>query len=492
MKFLYWKKWGIKARLILITIFPIAIMFLSMITYSYWARHAEVGEELNDRGQLIALTIASSSEYAIASANFDYLARTIHHLFDTDPSVNAVVLLDAQKHPLLNLKNPKSDAEEIHSFEAPVQKEWAMANTLDQLNEPHLASRNEDSRSSQLRQVIGYIHITLSSSLLLNKYQHRLLWEASLITIALLLSAIFGIFFTLSLTRPLAQTISAIRCIKQGNYDIQFAKIADGELGGLQKAIADMSTSLKAFKNKLEEKVAARTNALERAKDEAIQSNEEKRRLIQKINAVSEAERKTIAIEIHDHLNASLIAARLEAQAICDLTNKNLSQNICEVIKKKAQTIISLSNELYASGRKIVRRLRPEVIDMLGLEGAVNEVVDHFSSTSNKSQFSLHIIGNLSMLDSELSMTAYRLIQEALLNVVKHAQATQTKIRLKLFDKKTLFIYIADNGQGFDYQANALGIGLIGMRERVHSLSGEIRIRTQKSKGTKIIMALPL
>jgi two-component system sensor histidine kinase UhpB len=205
-----------------------------------------------------------------------------------------------------------------------------------------------------------------------------------------------------------------------------------------------------------------------------------------------EDERKSIAIEIHDELNASLIAARLESQSILQLADKAGEGAAIEQIKQKSQAITKLTLDLYASGRRLVRRLRPEVLDMLGLHGAVEEMMRHYDSGSG-CRFGFHSEGDFSQLENELAISAYRIIQEALSNVMKHAGATQAQVSLVLSNSDgMLHIEVSDDGAGFDTGTASAGIGIIGMRERVYALNGTIAFISDSENGTVVTITLPL
>ena len=267
---------------------------------------------------------------------------------------------------------------------------------------------------------------------------------------------------------------------------------ASGEIADLQSAIIEMSNSLSESKQELESKVVARTCELEAARDEAIKSNEEKRRLIQKVNTMLEDERKGIANEIHDQLNAMLIVVRLQAQRIIDTIEDN-EPNAHEEIKTNAQSIEKFTADLYEIVRGIVKRLRPEIIDTLGLRDAVEEMVQQYDTLHSQCQFKFYADVDFPRLKGAVAITAYRLIQEALSNVVKHSNATIASVRLHhLNEKNYIRIEVHDNGKGFDLEKIEQGIGLIGMRERVFGASGKLGIHTAGSCGTEVIIDLPI
>ncbi len=264
-----------------------------------------------------------------------------------------------------------------------------------------------------------------------------------------------------------------MRKIRGGTYRVELPVTTGGEVGELQASIGEMSVALEQSTQDLENKVAERTRDLLASRNEALRADADKRKLIQKVNSIIEDERKTIAVEIHDELNASLIAVRLEAQSIGTLASKAQPGPEVDEIRSKAQAITKLALDLYANGRRLVRRLRPEVLDMLGLHGAVEEMLRHYDSAGCR--FAFHSEGDFSKLGNELAISAYRIVQEALSNIMKHAGATSAEVTLVLDAAHDLLrIEVEDNGHGFDPASSGEGIGIIGMRERVYALRGTI------------------
>ena len=239
--------------------------------------------------------------------------------------------------------------------------------------------------------------------------------------------------------------------------------------------------------------IIARTRLVADARDQAVKGDGEKRKFIQNVNAAIEEERRSIAVEIHDELNATVIGARLESQNILALAAKLPYSDEVEKIKKGAQSIVSLTLNLYQRGRAIVTRLRPEVLDTLGLVGAVEEMVRNYDDLNPACRFTFQTFGDLANIDGALSIAAYRIVQEALSNVVKHSGATQAAVVVSVpAGADSLRLSIRDNGKGFDQAAASRGIGAIGMTERVFAFSGHIEFRTAPGKGTEVDVELPL
>jgi two-component system sensor histidine kinase UhpB len=130
---------------------------------------------------------------------------------------------------------------------------------------------------------------------------------------------------------------------------------------------------------------------------------------------------------------------------------------------------------------------------MLGLHGAVEEMIRHYDATHPECHFEFHSEGDFTGLGSELAISAYRIIQEALSNVLKHAGATHAQVSLMLSDDEDmLHIEIDDDGAGFSTGTTSSGIGIIGMRERVYAMGGKIDFSSEPNKGTVIAIALPI
>jgi two-component system sensor histidine kinase UhpB len=340
--------------------------------------------------------------------------------------------------------------------------------------------------------VVGWVRVRMSPSVMLAKQAHRFRVELAMAALGLAAAGALAYVLARSLTVPLKEAIGALRQIRGGDYRVNLPVTTGGEVGELQASIGEMSLALDESKKDLENKVAERTRDLVASRNEALRANDDKRKLIQKVNNIIEEERKSIAVEIHDELNASLIAARLESQAIATLAGKAPPGPEVEQIKQKAQSITKLALDLYANGRNLVRRLRPEVLDMLGLHGAVEEMLRHYDSGSRIS-FSFHSEGDFSKLGNELAISAYRIVQEALSNVMKHSGATSARVSLVLSEPENgLHIEVADDGAGFDTASASEGIGIIGMRERVYALGGSIVVHSGPGKGTVVAISLPL
>ena len=488
----FWKSWSIGTRMIFITMLPVVFLFSSFVWYSWYSHRAQVAEELAERGRILARALAETSEYNVISGNLSDLRLTINGLVQSDKSIYRVDVVDANQKGAISVSSQFATDAEPRYYEAPIRKQVVWINLFSDNGAPHVSGSSDAKPPTLTTEVVGWVRVTMSPSNLLAKQAHRFHVELAMAGLALALSVAFALFLARSLTVPLKGAIGALRQIRGGDYRVELPVTTGGEVGELQESIGEMSVALDLSKQDLENKVAERTKDLVESRNEALKADADKRKLIQKVNSIVEDERKSIAIEIHDELNASLIAARLESQSILQLADKAAPGPAIDEIRQKSQAITKLTLDLYASGRRLVRRLRPEVLDMLGLHGAVEEMMRHYDSGSGCG-FEFHSEGDFSRLENELAISAYRIVQEALSNVMKHATATHAQVSLVLSDdERVLHIEIADDGAGFDPATASSGIGIIGMRERVYALEGSIAFSSAPDKGTLVAISLPI
>jgi two-component system sensor histidine kinase UhpB len=501
----FWKNWSIRTRLLLITLVPVVYLFVSLVGYSWRSHLLEAREELAERGQIVTTALAQSLEYNVGARNLPGLKQAIHGLVQSDRSIYRIDILDVNRHELVHESSQQAGEPESRYFEAPIKKELIWVTFTEGSGKAEIDAR----MGSKSQDTVGYVQVRMSPTNMLAKQNRRFYIELTMALLALVVSGALVYFLSKSLTRPLHKVVEALRDIRSGYYGTQVAITSGGEIGELQASLNAMTQSLKQATLDLENKVAARTRDLEASRNEAIKADAEKRRLIQKVHTIVEDERKSIAIEIHDELNAALVGARLELERIAQLAAQLQTDQAAHAdpadhatpsaasslpeIESKARAVIKLTRELYANGRSLVRRLRPEILEMLGLSGAVEDMLKHYNANPESCRFVLDYAGDFAQLESALAISAYRIIQEALSNIIKHANASHAQVFLEVdADRGVLLMEIDDDGCGFEPGQTSLGIGITGMRERVYAFDGTIALQSRPGQGTRIEIALPL
>ncbi|MBD0384191.1 sensor histidine kinase [Paenibacillus sedimenti] len=211
-----------------------------------------------------------------------------------------------------------------------------------------------------------------------------------------------------------------------------------------------------------------------------------------KIILAQEEERKRIAREIHDGMAQTLANVVLRTEiAERMLIKQDIPSVREELVDLKGQVRGGLEEV-----RKIIFNLRPMALDDLGIVPTLRKYVQDFEE-KHRIRTKFNLVGRETRIPSGLEIAIFRLVQEALSNVIKHAKATFVSVELTL-ERDQVQIYVVDNGIGFDVaqteQSIAKGnnFGLLGMRERVELLDGSMILESEKDSGTKITMLIPI
>jgi signal transduction histidine kinase len=222
-----------------------------------------------------------------------------------------------------------------------------------------------------------------------------------------------------------------------------------------------------------------------RAAKELEEANHRLRILSRRLFEVQEEERRHLARELHDEIGQALTAAKINLQSI---TGNGGSATVARL-----QETTAILDRLLGQVRKISLDLRPSMLDDLGLVPALRSLLDQQGRRASVAvRFSAENIPE--KLDPEIQTTCFRIAQEAITNTLRHAHATHVDVDLRRENGK-LRLLIRDNGIGFDVesaQAQTVGLGLIGVRERAALVGGRAKIISSPNKGTTIEVSAPL
>jgi two-component system, NarL family, sensor histidine kinase UhpB len=216
----------------------------------------------------------------------------------------------------------------------------------------------------------------------------------------------------------------------------------------------------------------------------------ENRLLSQKYLAAQEDERRSLARELHDELGQCLNAIKLDATSI----RAHPSAPPHEVVER-AQAIIDVSSRVYDVTRGLMERLRPVALDELGLADALRHLVSEWGRRNSGIACSLEIRGELDGLGEELNISLYRIVQECLTNVTRHARASTVGVRVEGTAPAAgeLRVSVRDDGVGMPTGAGKrTGLGLVGLRERVEALGGRLEVGARAPQGVEVLARIPL
>jgi PAS domain S-box-containing protein len=209
---------------------------------------------------------------------------------------------------------------------------------------------------------------------------------------------------------------------------------------------------------------------------------EHQRGLTSAVIAAQEQERSLISEELHDNVNQLLTSAKLYASL-----GRDGVEDAAEMIKKSITLMQMAIDEI----RKLSKQLSVSFVSTTALEDAIKELIETVA-VSNQLTITFHNELLTSLRENEqIKMAVYRILQEHLTNVVKHAQAKHVEVTLRQSQEK-LTLVVVDDGKGFDTTQKSDGIGLRNMRSRAESLMGIFSIDSQIGKGSTLFVQLPL
>jgi two-component system sensor histidine kinase DegS len=202
-----------------------------------------------------------------------------------------------------------------------------------------------------------------------------------------------------------------------------------------------------------------------------------------------EEERRRVAREIHDGPAQSLANIVMRAEFCLRIMEANPA-----ILKEELLSLMDLVRSSLQDVRKIIFDLRPMALDDLGLVPAVKRYVEQYSNDYGVLVETV-VVGEEYELPSALVVAVFRVIQESMTNVRKHAQATQVLVKIE-FIKNRVNVVVRDNGCGFDVEKvtaekSGQAFGLLGMRERITLLKGKFKLKSAPGQGTEVILSLP-
>lgn len=236
----------------------------------------------------------------------------------------------------------------------------------------------------------------------------------------------------------------------------------------------------------LEQRVQKRTAQLQHSNARLLTFQKELRTLSQRQNEAIEEERRRIAREVHDQVGQALTSIKMDLSAAQRRLDPGQGQALDKI--KSASRFV---DEAIQITRRISSELRPGVLDAFGLEAAVEWQLREFEHRAGV-VCALESNVDESVLSQDVSITAFRILQEALTNVARHAAATRVRVTLATAEG-SLMMRVADNGKGIaDESAINSSLGVMGMRERALTLNGDVVLSGAPGQGATLTLSIPL
>lgn len=282
-------------------------------------------------------------------------------------------------------------------------------------------------------------------------------------------SALLALLLIQAFVRPLEEVVRATMAFARGDLDRRARVTSRDEFGMLAEAFNAMAAAIARLVGELRRKEEARSL------------------LLQKVITAQEEERKRVARELHDETGQCLTSLIVGLKALEDLDD-------AEAMRRRAADLRACAAQALDGVHYLARHLRPSVLDDLGLAPALERYVAEFSAKFGL-DVDLHVAGLAGVrLPREVETAVYRVIQEALTNVARHAGAQAASVVVERRGDALVAI-VEDDGRGFDPEAAAAGdgaLGLFGMRERAGLIGGSLTIESRPGHGTTVYLRVPL
>jgi signal transduction histidine kinase len=477
MKINFFKSFHEDFALRVFTAFAILICLISFSFTAFFINHesASLKDEVIKRGHLLSGILAHSVRIGVFSEDEKLLEDPVEGILHQE-GVLGVAVFNLKGDLLKGVgeverKSPRAispyhlERRNTFQFFSPVVSGPVFSREDPLLLEGGLVKREVHP--------IGAVCVTLDKEIL-NKKLNVLLSRSILMGILfLLIGSAVTYLVVRGVTRPLNKLTEGVRALGRGGEVEKMSVEAKDEFGRLAKAFNDMSEAL-------------------RAREDSLRESEHRlRSLSSQLMNAQEKERLRLSKELHDELGHSL--------ALLKHSVRSIQTKVSEVnpsLHKECDEAIAYIGEIIENVRRLSRDLSPSILEDIGLSSALGWLIESVGK-----QYSLEASFDIDEIDQlfpkEAQTNLYRISQEALTNIVRHAQAKEVSFLAKR-NHGSLSIVIEDNGKGFDlnevknrHHSNR-GIGLDTMTERAHMLGGFFEIRTNAEMGTRITITIPI
>jgi len=258
--------------------------------------------------------------------------------------------------------------------------------------------------------------------------------------------------------KPIDKILSALTDIEKGNLETRLPIFKLPEMASISHKFNVMASTLQS----------------------SIRNNH---RLTQQIIRLQEAERKSLAHELHDEIGQHLTAIHVDASVI-------KSAKSLDVAKRSADAIDDVVSMMMDILRSMLQRLRPGGLDDVSFIVALEELMNNWQERHLNVELNYSFTGEFVALDESVQLTIYRVVQECMTNISRHSRAKNVWVSLSE-DSKTLSLQVSDDGQGFTLRQQWQRFGLAGMKERVDSVNGDLEIKTELNQGVSIRATIP-
>lgn len=451
---------SVRSKILGIVLGFIILLGVSVMVQSRYALTATMTAQLKEQSVSVSRDLAARATDPILLNDLLGLHDLLDETLANNPNVRYAFIVDPQGQVI------------AQTFEGGFPLELLTLNSANSTEHHHTAliRTNEgfvwDTAVPILDEKIGTARIGLSDASMraaLSRLTAQLLLTIMLVSTTGILVAVF---LTWILTRPIIALVNSTQSVAKGDFTQHVKRWANDEIGDLAEAFNAMTEEL------------ARTDELRREREVL------RRQLMEKVITTQEDERRRIARELHDstsqNLTSLIVGLRMMEVQCAQCASPTKASDLRQIASHTLDEVHDLS-----------MRLRPRVLDDLGLAAALERLAHEWQA---RYKIPVDVIIQLSeRLPGEVETAIYRIVQETLTNIARHAQAKSASILVERHGD-VVRVIVEDDGVGFYVNTNhgERHLGLLGMRERAELLSGTLVVESSPEHGTSIYIEIPL
>lgn len=495
-----WFKLTLRAKLTLLIEGLVILVVVVTGVITTLREKGTLEDELRKRGLALANDLAKFSERPVLSQDWATLRRFVNHTMKQE-YVRYVSIVDPVGKVLMH-----SDLSQVGTIDNKILQGGICNSPGPTYSHAHLMKEEEvyydicapvEVSGVGLGTVfLGYSYSAVANEIATARRQIILIGLATI-----LIGGVFAYFLATFISMPIRRITEAMEEVANGDTFSPLMINRNDEIGTLANSFNKMAEDLGRHRKHLEVLVEERTAELEsaneqlqqeiverkRAEEDLRQSQEQLRDLALHLQHIREEERSRIAREIHDELGQALTALKMDVHWL----GLRLPTDQ-QVQMHKIKSMSGLIDTTVQAVRRISSELRPGLLDDLGLTAAIEWQAQEFCSRAGL-RCDIRSEPEDIILDQARSIALFRIFQEALTNIARHAQATQVEVILEE-NTETVEMEIRDNGKGITAEqlVASKSFGILGIQERVHALGGELSISGAPDQGTIVHVSLPL
>ncbi len=441
-----------------ILVVSVCVLLLGGSIAIWQARNAvnkEVDSSIKLAVQLIRFAFLQAPDISQAKINEDYWISQINELNQTryltiqlkKPSGELIDVVHKKHQPKSQKRPPQWFASLIESQRP--QAEYSMAN----------------STGKQLTLIIQANPLDEITEV----WEESIRFLGSLLLLTLFTFLAVNLAFNKAL-KAIGLIVKALKIIETGQYQQKLPDFSIQEYDSIAKAINHMADVLNV-------------------------SQQENQELAQHSLNIQEEERQRLSQELHDELGQSLTAIKVMAVAAERAQAEESKAGKIE-IKQVMNSIVSVCDHLMIVVGSMMHQLHPLILSELGLKATLEDLLNHWAVRNPALSISLNSPDEVDLFEQKISIQVFRIVQECITNSIRHAKASKVVISLEILQesatRSVLRLQVTDDGQGCSLEKLKTGFGLLGMRQRVNSLTGELTIKTLPNEGMSIIAIIPV